>query len=107
MSDSTSTDLPRLIRKPRVKDLTGLSDRGIDNRVRKGAFPPPVLLDARQTAWVEREVVEWVQGRVAARDAGELPPARAAIETGRARGGRTRGAAMTAQVKAAPDSAGH
>lgn len=95
MSDTTSTDLlPRLLRKPRVRDLTGLSDRGIDNRVRKGAFPAPVLLDARQTAWVEAEVLAWVQERIAARDAGEVQPERAAIEAGRARGGRRRGAAM-------------
>ncbi len=87
-----------LIRKRRVCELTGLSPRGIDNRVRKGEFPKPVLLDARQTAWVLSEVLAWNAQRIAERDAGIVPRHREAIVEGRNRGGRMRAAAMPAEA---------
>jgi len=78
--------------------MTGLTLRGLTNRVRKGEFPQPVLLDARQTAWVESEVVEWVAARIADRDSGVLPPNREAIVEGRNRGGQTRAAALRVEI---------
>ncbi len=86
--------LPVLVRKPTVKELTGLSSRGIDNRVRNGEFPKPVLLDARQTAWVLSEVLAWNAARIAERDAGIVPRHRETIVEGRRRGGQMRAAAM-------------
>lgn len=85
MSDES---FPILWRKPRVCEVTGLSPRGIDNRVRAGTFPAPVLLDARQTAWIAGEVCEWNTQRVAERDAGVVPPRRREVLEARARGGR-------------------
>lgn len=77
----------RLLRKPDVAARTGLTTRGIDNRVKRGMFPRPVLLDARQSAWVEAEVEAWIKARVIDRDTGFVPPGRASIVAGRRRGG--------------------
>lgn len=81
-----STDTPpRLLRKADVAARTGLTPRGIDNRVRDRTFPRPVLLDARQTAWVESEVDDWVRARVLDRDTGFVPPSRERVQAARQR----------------------
>jgi len=98
MSDTAAQLRVALIRKRQVCEMTGLTLRGLTNRVRKGEFPQPVLLDARQTAWVESEVVEWVAARIADRDSGVLPPNREAIVEGRNRGGQTRAAALRVEI---------
>ena len=87
-------DVGRLMRKPEVCVVTGLTERGIENRVRAGTFPQPVLLDARQVGFIDTEVRAWVAARVADRDANVRPPHRDAVEDARARGGAKRGAAL-------------
>ena len=93
----------RLIRRPEVMRLTGLTAGSIVNRVRKGEFPRPAMLDARQSAWVEAEVQAWLAARVADRDAGRAPAAREAVLESRRRGGRTRGRDMAAAVRGQDD----
>lgn len=57
---------PRLLRRPTVEALTGLSRSGIYDRIRRGEFPAPVSLGASAVAWVESEVNAWIQARIEA-----------------------------------------
>jgi prophage regulatory protein len=44
------------------------SRQHIHRLVREGRFPPPFKLGGRTNAWVEAEIDEYLEGRVAARD---------------------------------------
>ncbi len=81
--------MPRLLSKREVLALTGLTESGIDNRVRRGTFPKPVPLDARQTAFVESEIRAWIAARIADRDAGVMPPGRDSFREARERAQRS------------------
>ena len=60
----------RLIRLPRVRDLTGLGRSRVYEKVREGTFPAPVLIDRRAVAWSENAVQDWIAERIrAGRDA--------------------------------------
>lgn len=90
--DSLANPAPRLLRAEAVCELTGLTRRSLSNKVAAGRFPAPVLLDARQLAWVEGEVLAWIAERVADRNAGLLPAGRDAVLHARSRGGKARAA---------------
>lgn len=81
-------DGPRLLRKATVRDITGLTDRGIADRLAAGTFPKPVFIDARNSAWIEVEVREWIAKRVHERDNEVITPARAALIESRRVGGQ-------------------
>ena len=68
--------MPRnIIRKPAVRQKTGLSDTTIWRLEKTGDFPARVVLtDAGAVGWVESEVDRWVHDRV--RGLGKRPPAR-------------------------------
>lgn len=55
----------RIVRLPEVKALTGLSRSTVYERIREGQFPRPVGLGGRNVGWVEGEVTDWIQGRIA------------------------------------------
>ena len=42
---------------------------------KQGKFPSPVRLGTNRNAWVEREIDEWVEGKIAERDATETADA--------------------------------
>lgn len=65
-SKNTQDNQPRLIKRPEVQRLTGLSRTGIYDRVRRGEFPAPVSLGGSAVAWVESEVSAWIQTRIEA-----------------------------------------
>lgn len=54
-----------ILRLPAVKQSTGLSRSTIYLRVAQGTFPQPVSLGGRSVGWLEHEVEEWVQQRIA------------------------------------------
>jgi prophage regulatory protein len=56
-----------ILRLPAVKTRTGLSRSTIYLRVSQGVFPKPVSLGGRAVGWVEAEIQEWLQQRIAAR----------------------------------------
>lgn len=56
------------IRRPTVRQRTGLSDSQCDVLEDRGEFPRRVLLSERAVGWVEAEVDRWCADRVAARD---------------------------------------
>ncbi|MEX1221773.1 MAG: AlpA family transcriptional regulator [Idiomarina sp.] len=57
----------RLIRLPQVKDMTGLGRSSVYKLMAENSFPKPVTLIGRASAWVESEVIEWIEERVAER----------------------------------------
>ena len=52
-----------------VKKMTGLSRSSIYAYINKGDFPAQVKLGERSVAWVEQEVIAWIDGRILARGA--------------------------------------
>lgn len=52
-----------------VKAMTGLSRSTIYDYMAKGQFPRQVKLGERCVAWVENEVVAWIDSRIQARSA--------------------------------------
>lgn len=53
----------KLIRLPRVEDLTGLKRSSIYARMRDKTFPGSVRLSARAVAWREADVLAWCASR--------------------------------------------
>lgn len=47
---------------------TGLSKSHLYALAQKGEFPKPIKLSERSSAWVESEVQDWIEARIAARD---------------------------------------
>jgi prophage regulatory protein len=52
-----------------VQQMTGLSRSTIYAYIDKGVFPRQVKLGERCVAWIEDEVMEWIDTRIMARDA--------------------------------------
>lgn len=59
---------PRLLRRPEVENLTGLSRAGIYDAMAAGRFPRPVKTGPRSVAWVETEIAEWQHQLIKERD---------------------------------------
>ncbi|EGQ7810169.1 AlpA family transcriptional regulator [Vibrio parahaemolyticus] len=58
----------RFLRMSEVIHLTGLSRSSIYDRMNANQFPKSVPLGGRAVAWVESEVMEWLENRIAQRD---------------------------------------
>lgn len=54
------------LRLPDVKKRVGLSRSSIYARVASGDFPAPVSLGGRSIAWIDFEIQDWIDQRVAA-----------------------------------------
>lgn len=57
-----------LLSREEVERRTSLSRGAIYERLRRGAFPAPVKLGARQRAWLESEIDAWILERAAERE---------------------------------------
>ncbi len=58
----------RLIKLHEVKSLSGLGRTSIYTFMKEGEFPKSVSLGGRAVAWVEEEVLDWIQSRIELRD---------------------------------------
>ncbi|WP_417355033.1 helix-turn-helix transcriptional regulator [Gallaecimonas pentaromativorans] len=58
----------RFIKLKEVQSLTSLSRATIYRYIDAGHFPKQVSLGDHNVAWVEEEVLEWIQERIADRD---------------------------------------
>jgi len=56
---------PRLLRLPKVMELTGLGRDTIYRYIREGRFPPQRRISERASAWREDELREWIESRPA------------------------------------------
>lgn len=57
-----------LIRLKEVKEYTGLGRSSIYEKMNNGLFPKSVSLGDRAIAWVDTEIIEWVQDKIDQRD---------------------------------------
>ena len=55
-----------ILRLPAVKARTGLSRSTIYLRVSESTFPKPVSLGGRAVGWIESEIQQWLEQRIAA-----------------------------------------
>ncbi|MGZ8954446.1 MAG: helix-turn-helix transcriptional regulator [Methylovulum sp.] len=76
-SNNSSTDVnthSRLIRRPEVQSLIGLSRSSIYSKLDPkspqfdSTFPKPINLGSRSIAWVYAEIQSWIASRVADRE---------------------------------------
>lgn len=58
----------RLLRLPEVLYLTALSRSNLYRKIKAGTFPAAVSRGANSVAWVEEEVLAWIQARIDERD---------------------------------------
>ena len=63
------TTAPRLIRRSDVQKITGLGASSIYQLQRDNDFPQSIQLSERRVAWIESEVLDWIQNRIDARTA--------------------------------------
>ena len=54
----------RFIRLPEVQHLTGLSKSLIYLLIKQNQFPKQIELNTRTAAWVESEVLAWIEERI-------------------------------------------
>lgn len=66
-SSITAMDKPavRFIKRPQVESITGLSSTEIYRRIATDSFPKQVMLGPKCVVWVEAEVIEWCEARIA------------------------------------------
>ena len=60
----------RLIRKKEVLHATGYKNSTLYKYIAEGSFPKPVSIGGRAKAWVESEVIAWMNDRIKERDEG-------------------------------------
>ena len=53
----------RILRKPDVKQVTGLGNSQIYELIARGEFPRPVKLSAQAVGWFEDEIAQWQEQR--------------------------------------------
>lgn len=58
----------RFLRLPEVLNMTALSRSSVYRLMNAGMFPASIQLSAKSIAWVEEEVQNWIQQRIAERD---------------------------------------
>ena len=66
---SAAAGVRRFLRLHEVKQATGLGHATIYERMARGDFPKPVPLGGRRVGWIDAEIAEWQNQRIAARDA--------------------------------------
>lgn len=64
---SNETGELRLIKIAEVMATCAISRSSLYALVKEGTFPAPVKLSERSSAWVQREVLDWVAARMRAR----------------------------------------
>ena len=55
-----------ILRLPAVKARVGLSRSSIYLHVSRGLFPKPVAIGPRAVGWLDSDVQEWLEARIAA-----------------------------------------
>lgn len=58
----------RILRLAEVEAITGKKRSAIYDGIDAGTFPKPISLGERTVGWLETEVMDWVEARIAERD---------------------------------------
>lgn len=67
------SDVKRFIRIRKVTDICGLGKSTIYDMVKHNRFPKPVRLGPKAVAWIETDVIQWQEDRIAGRGQGNWP----------------------------------
>ena len=54
----------RLLRLPAVTNKTGKKRSSIYLMIANGEFPRPIKIGKRSSAWLEREIDQWIEQRI-------------------------------------------
>jgi prophage regulatory protein len=65
--EKNAADRQRIIRKPELLNMVGLSDPTIWRMEKDGNFPKRLRLGGNSCGWLESEVMGWLAERAAAR----------------------------------------
>ena len=57
-----------ILRIPDVKKITGLSRSAIYDLISQNRFPKQIKLTSRSSGWIESEITQWIDDRIADRD---------------------------------------
>jgi prophage regulatory protein len=68
LADSKKAGRRRVLRLPEVEVMVGMRHSAIYEAIAAGTFPPPVELTASARGWIEAEVENWLDERIAERD---------------------------------------
>jgi prophage regulatory protein len=60
--------MKRFIRRQDLPHITGIPQSTIYQMISDGKFPKPVRLSPRLVGWVEKEIQDWMEARIAERD---------------------------------------
>jgi prophage regulatory protein len=58
----------KFIKLNEVKEITALGRSSIYAFIEEGKFPKQVSLGGRAVAWVESEVIDWIESKIQERD---------------------------------------
>ncbi|EAA7252794.1 AlpA family transcriptional regulator [Salmonella enterica subsp. enterica serovar Newport] len=62
-AQSSSRPTEKLIRFPKVIEMTGRSRTRIYADIKSETFPKPIRIGPRSIAWVEQEIIDWLEER--------------------------------------------
>jgi len=62
----------KLSRKPRIKDITGMSNTALHTQIKEGVFPPPISIGDRAVAFVDSEINAVLAARIAGKSKDEI-----------------------------------
>lgn len=71
MSEKAKAVQERVIRKPELQQIVGLSDVTIYRMEKAGRFPRRIQLGGNSVGWLASEIKGWLGERAAERGAGE------------------------------------
>jgi len=60
--------MTRLLRRKTVEARTGLARSTLYQMMQTGHFPKPVRIGGRAVAWLESDIDEWIEARLAERE---------------------------------------
>jgi prophage regulatory protein len=66
LQDQPAQARRRILRRPEVEQLTGLSRSAIYAAMAAGGFPKPLKLTARAVGWTDSSIDAWISSRSAA-----------------------------------------
>ncbi|QBF81961.1 AlpA family phage regulatory protein [Shewanella maritima] len=62
----------KILRKPEVLALLGLSETSLHRQIKAGTFPPSFSLGCRAVGWYEHELTSVIKARAAAKTENEI-----------------------------------
>ena len=61
------SNVERLLKRTEVVALTGLSRSTIDRKICEGTFPASLKISKRRVAWLEKDILAWLEAQRPAR----------------------------------------